>query len=182
MLFKVTDRDIREDNDGIDAIPAFRPLTSKQLKYIFLTYDFDTPLKQLSLQDRKEQAAEMAGYSREDAKRMGKTARSLMSGKVKAVEEAIPVFKSLLRDLDREALEAYDTNLENYMAQMKIKPTTKEEWDINTKVTAQYEKLLIGRKRILENLNLRADFMEDQKEDVDEGTLSTLDKYMEKNN
>jgi hypothetical protein len=182
MLFKVTDRDIREDNDGIDAIPAFRGLNSKQLKYIFLTYDFDTPLKQLSLQERKEQAAENAGYSRENAKRMNKNARDLMNGKVKSVEAAIPVFKSMLRDLDREALEAYDTNLENYMAQMKIKPSTKEEWDINTKVTAQYEKLLIGRKRILENLNLRADFMENEKEEVDEGELSTLDKYMEKNN
>lgn len=180
MLVKITDKDIREDNDWIDAIPAFRPLTSKQLKYIALTYDFDTPLKQLSLQDRKEQAAENAGYSRENAKRMDKNARNLMNGKVESVEEAIPVYKGMLRDIDREALEAYDTNLENYMEQMKKKPDSKEDWDINTKVTAQYEKLLIGRKRIMENLNLRADFVEEEKE-TDERSLSTLDKYMEKN-
>jgi hypothetical protein len=180
MLFKITERDIREDNDNIDAIPAFRPLTSKQLKYIFLVYDFDTPLKQLSLMDRKEQAAENAGYKRENAKRMAKNAREMMNGKVKTVEAAIPVFKSMLRDIDREALEAYDTNLENYMEQMRKKPTSKEEWDINTKVTAQYEKLIIGRKRIVDNLNLRADFTEE--EEVDDGGLSTLDKYMEKNN
>ena len=125
MLYKITDKDIREDNDNIDATPAFVPLKSKQLKYIFLVYDFDTPLKQLSLKDRKEQAAENAGYKRENAKRMDKNARDLMNSKIKAVEAAIPVFKGQLVDLDREALETFDINLRNYMAQMRVKPDTK---------------------------------------------------------
>ena len=178
MLFKITEADIRKDNPNIDAIPAFRDLTSKELKFLFLVYDFDTPLKQLSLNDRKEQAAENAGYARENEKRLHKDGRNIIAGKIKRVEEAVPVFKGMLRDIDREALEAYDTNLENYMTQMRIKPSTKEEWDINTKITAQYEKLIIGRKRIIENLNLRADYMEE--ETVDEQELSTLDKWNEK--
>ena len=179
MLFKISPEDIRKDNPNIDAIPAFRDLTNKELKFLFLVYDFDTPLKQLSLADRKEQAAENAGYTRENEKRLNKDGRSIIGGKVKRVEAAVPVFKSMLRDIDREALEAYDTNLENYMTQMRIKPTTKEEWDINTKITAQYEKLIIGRKRIIENLNLRADYM-DGEESVEEQELSTLDKWNEK--
>jgi len=179
MLFKISSDDIRKDNSNINAIPAFEGLTSMQLKYIFLTYDFDSPLKQLSLADRKEQACENAGYKRESVKRMDKNARAMMSGKVATVEKAIPVFKAMLRDIDREALEAYDINLENYMAQMKLKPTTKEEWDINTKITAQYEKLIIGRKRIIENLNLRADYMEDE-ESIEEQELSSLDRHNEK--
>lgn len=178
MLFKLSKADIREDNPNIDSIVAFQDLTSRELKYIFLVYDFDSPLRQLTLKDRKEQACENAGYRRENAKRMDKDARNVMNGKIKRVEKAIPVFKSMLRDLDMEALAAFDTNLENYIAQIKIKPTSKEEWDINTKVTAQYEKLLSARKRIIDNLNLRADYVEE--EEVFDEELSTLDRYNEK--
>ena len=175
MLYKITQNDIREDNDSIDATPEFVELNSRELKYIFLVYDFDSPLRQLSLKDRKEQAAENAGYKRENAKRLDRNARELISGKVKKVMNAIPALKKQLRDLDREALEAYDTNLEDYIKKIKEPKEKKEDWDLNLKIIAQYEKLLIGRKRIIENLNLRADYVEEE-ETAEETELSTLDK------
>ena len=179
MLYKIDRGDIRESNDNIDSTPAFVSLTSRELKYIFLVYDFESPLRQLSLKDRQEQSAENAGYKRENAKRLDANARKLIGGKIKKVQDAIPVFKGQLHDLDREALEVFDTNLKHYMAQMKLKPESKEDWDINIKVTDKYEKLLISRKRIIENLNLRADYVEEE-ESVEEGELSTLDKVNEK--
>lgn len=178
MLYKVSTKDVREDNNNIDATPAFTVLTSKQLKYIFLTYDFDTPLRQLSLVDRKEQAAQNAGYAREDATRMGKAARSIMAGKDKKVEVGIIAFKRQLVDLDREALVAYDSNLRDYIDKMKQPKLSKEDWDLNLKIVANYEKLLIARKKIVEQLNLRADdFI---MEEVTDQELSTLDMVNEK--
>jgi len=179
MLYKITEKDIREDNDNIDATPEFRDCNSRELKYLFLTYDFESPLRQLSIEDRKEQAAENAGYKRENVKRMDRNAREVMGEKEKYIRLAKAAFKGQLVDLDREALEAFDINLRNYMDIMRIKPEDKASWDVNIKVTGLYEKLLISRKRVIENLNLRADYMEEE-ESVEETELSTLDKHNEK--
>ena len=184
MLYKLTTKDIREDNDNIDVIPEFAKLSSRELKYIALVYDFDTPLGQLKLEDRKERACELSGYKRESPSRMDKTARKIMgaNGGLPTVNKAIPVYNSLQRDLNKEALIAFDNNLSDWI--IKISESKKEydkyDWATNAKLTKEYKNMLEDRKVILEIIGNRVDFdsptlgVVEDKEGEEE--LSALDK------
>jgi hypothetical protein len=179
MLFKVTTNDIREDNDNIDAVPEFVPCSSRELKYIFLTYDYDTPLKQLEYDKRRERAAEMAGYKMETgkAKRLDKTGRNLLNGKYPHVEAAIERFKGIRRDIDREVLESYNMQLEQFIEKAASPKKDNKDWDIAIKINKELPKLLSQRKEIMDTLNLRADFADNQEEEEVKRNLSTLDQF-----
>jgi len=179
MLYRLTQKDVREDNDNIDIVPEFADLSSRELKFICLVYDYETPLWQLNLEDRTEKAAEMAGYKRESAKRMDKDARAVMGGKIKRVEAAIPVFRSMQRDIDRETLMAFDSQIEQFIAKTSEKKVENKDWDVAMKILKELPKLLAMRKEIKDMLTLRVDLdptlgVEKNTEDDD---LSTLDKY-----
>ena len=182
MLFKVTKRPVREDNPELLAVQEFEPLQDRELKWVFLVYDFKTVYRQLSLPDRKEQAAEQVGYKRESVKRMDKSARniiipSLQEKNLPHIAPAIAAFKAMQRDLDREAMEAYDINLEHYIKKLKQPKDNEKDWALITKIVPQYEKLLIGRKRIKEQLDLRGGFEEeDEGEKGQVKKLSALDR------
>ena len=179
MLFKLSDKPVREDNNDIDAIPEFRLLTDKQLRYVILLTDYDTPLRQLPYKERQEEAAELAGFARENAKKMGKQAREMMNGKVYPVEKAIAKYKSLQRDLDRETLQAFDDQLEEFIKKTSEKKTENKDWDVALKIMNALPKLLGMRKEIKDSLNLKGDF--DEKDDtVSEAELSTLDRINQK--
>ena len=181
MLFRVTQKPVREDNPELLAISEFMPCSDRELKWIFLVYDFKTPYRQLSLPDRKEQSCEQVGYKRESPKRMDKSARNIMLPKLQEkhlphIAPAIAAFKAMQRDLDLEALEAYDINLEHYIEQMRKPKVKKEDWDLNLKIVKEYQKLLIGRKQIKEQLDLRGNFEEEEEVDPkDKKVLSALD-------
>jgi hypothetical protein len=183
MLFKVTKKPVREDNPELLAIQEFDPLTDRELKWVFLVYDFKTAYRQLSLPDRKEQACEQIGYKRESVSRMDKSARNIMSVDLQKkhlphIEPAIIAFKKMQRDIDREALETYDINLEHFMEQMKKPKITKEDWDLSIKITDKYQKFLAGRKIVKDSLDLRGSFEEEEKEQKETKVLSALDRRM----
>lgn len=177
MLFKVTSRDIREDNDNIDAVPEFEVCTSRELKYIFLTHDYDTPLNQLPFEQRKERAAEMAGYHVEGGgSRLDKTGRNLLNGKYPHVEVAAKRFKQIIRDLDKEVLESYDTQLEQFIEKAAEPKNDNKDWDLAIKINKELPKLLEQRKALLDLLNLRGDFKETLVDSETKEELSTLDQ------
>lgn len=178
MLFKVTKRDIREDNSNIDAIPEFEVCTSRELKYVFLVYDYDTPLYQLGMEERKMRAAEMAGYHVEGGgKRLDKTGRNLLNGKYPHVEAAVKRFKQIRRDLDREVLESYDTQLEQFIQKAAEPKTDNRDWDLALKINKELPKLLEQRRALLDLLNLRGEFKEEEENTAeDKLQLSTLDQ------
>ena len=186
MLFLVTKNDVRADNPELLAIQEFMPLSDRELKFIFLVYDFKTPYRQLSLPDRKEQSAEQVGYKRESPKRMDKSARNIMLPQLQEknlphIAPAIAAFKHMQRDLDREAMEAYDVNLEHFMVKLKEPKQNEKDWILIAKLVPQYEKLLVGRKRIKEQLDLRGGFEEeDQDEKGEVKKLSALDRRIRK--
>lgn len=177
MLYKVTSADIREDNDNVDAIPEFEVCTSRELKFVFLTYDYNTPLWQLDFETKRVRAAEMAGYHVEKSgKRLDKTGRALLNGKYPHVEAAISRFKSIRRDLDREVLESYDNQLEQFIQKAAEPKTEDKDWALALKINAALPKLLEQRKALLDLLNLRGDFNEDTVEGEGINELSTLDQ------
>jgi len=185
MLFLVTKAPVREDNQELLAISEFEPCSDRELKWVFLTYDYQTPYRQLSQNDRKEQAAEQVGYRRESVKRMDKTARQLINPELQKkhlphIAPAIVAFNKMQRDLDREALQAYDQNLDDYMKKLKEPKNNKADWDLNIKISKTYKELVVGRKIIKDNLDLRSGF-DEQEEDstVAKKPKSTLDMVME---
>jgi len=183
MLYKLTTKDVREDNDNIDCIPEFEPLSSREFKYIALVYDYDTPLRNLKLEDRKERGCELSGYKRESPKRMDKSARKIMgaNGGLKHVEKAIPVYKSLQRDIDREALMAYDNQLQQFIDKAAEPKSEDNDWKLAITINKELPKMLQMRADIKGRLDLRVDFesatlgVEEEKEEgVEE--LSALDR------
>ena len=162
MIYKVTQKDIRETNDDIDAIAAFSVCTSRELKFVFLTYDFDTPLRQLNFEARRLKAAIEAGYRMENTRDMpDKTTRKLLNGNYPKVEEAIKAFKSIRRDVDRETLESYNTQLEQFVEYSKQPKESHKDWEVAMKINKGIFELLKLRKAIVELLDLRADFREE---------------------
>ena len=65
MLYLITQNDIRKDNPSIDAIPAFAKCNDRELKYIMLTYDYESTYVKIQIHDRKKRAAEAAVYKTE---------------------------------------------------------------------------------------------------------------------
>ena len=147
MIFRLTQKDIREDNDNIDIVPEFAKCTSRELKYISLVYDYDTPLFQLLPDDRKEQAAEMAGYQRESAKRMDKSARIVMNGERASVQAAVPVFKGMQRDLDKETLMAFDRQIQQFINKTGEDKKDNKDWDTSIKILKELSMFLLQTKK-----------------------------------
>lgn len=162
MIYKVTQKDIRETNDTVDAIAAFALCTSRELKYVFLTFDFDTPFRQLTFEDRRLKAALEAGYRMEKTRDYpDKTTRKLLNGGYPKVEDAINAFKGLRRDIDRETLESYNTQLEQFVEYSKQPKESHKDWEVAMKINKGIFELLKLRKSIVEILDLRADFKEE---------------------
>jgi hypothetical protein len=162
MIYKVTQDDIRKTNDNIDAIEAFSVCSSRELKFVFLSYDYGTPFKQLAFEDRRFKVAIEVGYKMEKTRDYpDKTTRKLLNGGFPKVEAAIVAFKVIRRDLDREALEAYDIQLEEMNEMLRTKKTSDKEWDIAIKLVDKMTKFHKTRREMIDLLDLRADFKEE---------------------
>lgn len=97
MLYKIRpNEDIFELNDGLRAVPQYAALTSRQMTYVCLVCDpsKDNPVRTLFGKHRRERAAEIAGWPKEeDGKRLDKNGRMAVMGKVPSIEAAIEEFK-----------------------------------------------------------------------------------------
>lgn len=162
MIYKVTQKDIRETNDDIDSIAAFAQCSNRELKFVFLAYDFDTPFRQLSFENRRMKAALESGYRMEKTRDYpDKTTRKLLNGGYPKVESAIEAFKGLRRDVDRETLDSYNTQLEQFVEYSKQPKESHKDWEVAMKINKGIFELLKLRKAIVELLDLRADFKEE---------------------
>lgn len=114
MLFKVHhDKDFKEINPGHEAIPELERLTSKQLVFVALVADAESPLRTLPDKRRREEAARLAGYPMEEGnKRLDKNGRNLVDGKVPTVEAAIIAYKELQYDEQRAMLDSVDAQIQ----------------------------------------------------------------------
>lgn len=177
MLFKVTKNDVFKDNPELMAFDEFIKATSRQLKYVFLTYDYETPLRRLPISERKEQAAIIAGYRKEkDGSRLDKNARNIIEGKVKTVEEATIAFKKLQFDSDKDAYEAYCAELDEIKSFLRMPNKKLAEKKMALTYMEKYESLTKKKKDLEEILDIRRS-EETEEEDFSNRTISTLDRY-----
>ncbi len=176
MLFKVTDRDIREDNPGIEAIPEFKQLSDRNLKYIFLVYDYDTPYKQLPIDKRKERIGHRVGFRLEaDGKRFDKNARGIMENKAPRMKEATRAFMDLLYDSDKETFQAVCdliTNIRDFIRQIS---SSAGEYQKKVAMAEKLPRLEETKKSLAQILNIREETREEEPDNSEKKEMSTLD-------
>lgn len=160
MLFKVeASKDTFSLNEGLKAIPEFERLTERQMTYVILVADYTSPFRKLTPEDRKTQAAIIAGYKLDpDGKRLDTNGRNLINGKVMSVEAAIKVYNNLQKDEDYETLLSLN-KLIGQIREFNNKPdkTALElEKAVNMNVQ-KLDKLLETKRKIEELIDMRED-------------------------
>lgn len=174
MLFKVTNNDVFEDNPSLNSVPEFSGKSERMLKYIFLTYDFDSPYRKIPIELRKEKCVILAGYKYEsDGKRLDKNARDIVNGNNPTVNALIKVFMVLQGDLEKETLAAYDAQIHEWKELFHKKNKTDKEREHVLKVMDKLPTFMAKRKELLEMLGERA------KEEIPEELgrqVSTIDE------
>jgi hypothetical protein len=160
MLFKVhATKDTFTLNEELKAIPEFERLTERQMTFVILSTDYTSPFRKLTQEDRKTQAAKIAGYKMEpDGKRLDTNGRNLINGKVGAVEAAIKVYRDLQKDEDYETLLSLN-KLISQIREFNNKPdkTALElEKAVNMNVQ-KLDKLLETKRKIEELIDVRDD-------------------------
>jgi hypothetical protein len=177
MLFKISKKPLIEENPELKAIPEFADLSDRQLRYIFLVYDYKTPLRQMPLEKRKEEAAKTVGYKYEaDGKRLDRNARNLIAGKVVSVENAIIKFLNIQRDEDRESLMAIDSQITQIKDFIKKPGKEAGELEKSVKLAKELPALYEVRNQLKAILNLREEEKEQQPEEF-KRELSAIDKF-----
>ena len=62
MIYRVNKEPLFEVNPGLQSNEIFADCTERELRYIFLLYDIESPYIKMGFKDRKEKAALEAGY------------------------------------------------------------------------------------------------------------------------
>ena len=146
MIFKVTAKSVREDNDSIDAIPEFRLINDTGLKAIFLYYDYDSPFSKVYVKDRWNKVFKALGYNGEADGLL-----AMQKAHKKKWDIAIDTFNSLQVDVEKEMLQSYTEQLAQWIELMKKKDKSDKENDFCLKLTKEMGNL-IRDKRELEKL------------------------------
>ena len=172
MLFKVTSNDIFEDNPELKSNTILSQCSSKDLKYVFLTYDYESPLRKMPMDKRKEKACIDAGHNLDsDGKRLNVRARQIMEGKKKVVNDAIEEFNRLQYDSDRE----FAIALRNQVTQFKdfFNKENKNAQELKTAMAMikDMPEIVKKLKEVEEILKLRDEDAVEQEEE-----LSTIDE------
>lgn len=187
MLFKLKQgEDIKETNNGIDAIPEFERLTSKQMFVVALVADYDSPLRKMPEKQRRERSCLLAGYPLEDGKRLDKNGRDIVLGKIKNIEEGIAKYRELQYDEEKDMIVAYDNLIKKALEVMNSEK--QEDLDQGIKASKQLPDIREARKLIQEKIVTRdykpeietftSNDLED--DDLEDENLSLVDRVMQK--
>lgn len=181
MLFKVeSGKNIFDLNPELKAIKEFSGLTERQMTYVALATDYSSPFRKLSIEEGKFQAAVEAGYKLETGTtRLDTNGRSLVSGKVPAVQAAIKRYQTLQKDEDYEAWLSLKLLINQITGLNNQKEKTIQELEKAIKFTKELPSIMETKKKLEEILNLRGEDLHPLAPDSDEvkqDELSTLDR------
>lgn len=127
MIYKLgTGKDPFEDNPELKLIPKFEVLTPREMLFVCLVCDPKTPLRTLFGRERRDRAAQLAGYPMEGT-RLDKNGRNAATGKIARVEEAIEEFKAIHydeRQHSRDALKKQIVEIRDFLTEDKKVPLT----------------------------------------------------------
>jgi hypothetical protein len=177
MHYRVNSKqDIFSTEPGLKGIPQFNACSSKELKYLFLAYDYEGPFRKLERAKRYKEAALSAGYKWLDGQGVfdtdGKNAIELKSVRMK---KALDYFMNTIQidDQDLETLDSYNEQLRQHN-QFLARPNKKaSEVSLAMKIQEKLPDLIAKRNKIAELVGHKINF----KKEYDENKkMSTLDK------
>lgn len=174
MIFKVEKgKDFFEINPEVKSLEKMPECTSRDLSWICLTFDYQTPLRNIPMDQRKEVAAKMVGFRVEkDTDRLDKNARNVINGKIPRVNEAVDEFMKIQYDEEQELLIGYKEQISQAIDLMKKKNKSEKEWGLSDKAVKMLPTLLSAKKELEKQLGMRE---ERGDSDSDNEPLSTLD-------
>lgn len=178
MIFKVDKgKDFFEENPEAKAFEFLSQCSSREAKWICLTFDYFTPLRSIPMEQRKDVAAKMSGFLVErETGRLDRNARNVITGKLEKVNLAIKEFLEIQYDDDQEMLLAYKEQIAQALELMKKKNKSEREWGMCDKIVKSLPLLLSAKKELEKTLGLR----EEKSDAVSENEpLSTLDMFHE---
>jgi hypothetical protein len=183
MLFKITRKDIFEDNPELKSIEEFSKCSSRDLKYIFFVYDYKSPFRNLKFEDRRRKCVLEAGFRLDKNGNLDKNTRNVLNGKIKKIEDAILKFKTLQHDQDREVIDALTVQIDQIVSLVAKPDKTIQELEKSIKFSKELPNLTENRKQLIEILDLRDMVTELESDDdtVLDHELSTLDKFNQSN-
>lgn len=175
MLYKVTKNDIFKDNPDLEIIPEFASCTDRQLKYMMLVYDYESPLRQLPEEERKDKALRIAGYRKEKSGQWDKNARLARDNKTKSIANALHVFNAMQVNSDRALLQGVRDQIEEIVEFLSKKGKSAGDMEKAIKFVESLPKLRQTRQELEEMLNVEDEpLIEEETQSV--RSLSTLDK------
>jgi len=180
MLFRVDlTKSMFDINPGMKIIPEFVDVPDRNLKYICLVFDYESPYKKLPLKERKEKVAFRVGFKMEKGRRiLDKNARDIMLCKNGKVERATKAFKELIYDSDRETYESLDQLIANIRDIIKVPSKSVQEMDKKATMAQKLPSLSQTKKQLAQILDVQ-DYLEEDDDENQEGSISTLEMVNE---
>ena len=177
MRFKLSsENNIFTENPELKMTQFLSKVNNREMKWIVLVYDYESPLSQMPLPIRKIKAGKMTGWSFNDKNEPQGTLKTIIEGKSDKLNRAIIEFKGLQFDENQESLLAYNEQLKEYRIFMKTKNKKPSELKLAMTIQKELPGLLRARDEIAKIVGLRAH--EEDFEVSDIVNASTIDKVI----
>jgi len=177
MHYRVNSREnIFNTEPGLKGIPEFNACDDKELKYLFLAYDYEGPFRKLERAKRYKAAALAAGYKwLEGQGKFDTDGVNTITLKSVRLKKALDYFMNVIQadDQDLETLDSYNEQLRQHNQFLSKKDKKSSEVNLAMKIQKELPDLIKKRNNIAElvghKINFRKEYEENKK-------MSTLDK------
>jgi hypothetical protein len=178
MIFKISkDKDFFDENPSALWIKEFKDCSSEEMKYVVLCYSYDSPFRTLPSEQKKIKSLDAIGISRMASGKFPKEYVDIMENKIQRVRNAILKLRDITRDEDKETLEAYDEQLDQFRALMRKRDKSDKEMDQAMKISKEFPSFLENRQRVKEILDIRDDSSQQGLEQQSE-EFSTVEDFL----
>lgn len=181
--FKISDKSFFEDNPECKAIKIFRDIGDEAMKYIALTYAYNTPLKNIDLMERKVQAMAECGIKKTPTGRPSKLETDLLECRTDDVIAVRDKFLELQYNDALDTYESYEIQLAEFRAFMKKPNKDEKELGRALAISKALPDFLESKKTIAESLNLDevAKYNTQEVDDIDDDEdYSAIEEFHEK--
>jgi|SRR3990172_8443677 len=177
MLFKLEkNENVLDVNPQYKVFDEFASCTDRELRYLALCYDYDSPFRRLPYSVRHQEAADKSGYKREKDGRLDKNARTAFASGNEKLAKAKTLYMKLQYDQEKDLLEALATQISQIIELMKKQDKKDAEWDLVKKLTPELPKMISQKKELEIVIGYRE---KDAADDMEEVQLSAIELFHE---
>lgn len=170
--------DLFEANPSLNSFQEFRAFKDDQdtLRWLFLTYDYDTPYRRIPIEQRKTTVGISVGLKTRRTKSsmiLDRSCKDIVELTRKGLKEAFDRFMTFQFDEDKDLLMVYDeqiNKIKNMVRGAMDKATDMQK--VNKMLIEEVPKIREAKKTLMEMLGIR-------KEDLKDSTKTALEEALE---